>query len=68
MARPIGAFYLTAAVALSPAARSVAMALEPGKKAPSFALVNEAGEKVRLADFKGRRVVLFFFPKAGTSG
>jgi peroxiredoxin Q/BCP len=44
------------------------MALEPGKKAPAFALANEAGEKVKLSDFKGRRLVLFFFPKAGTSG
>ena len=44
------------------------MPLEPGKKAPAFALSNEAGEKVKLSDFKGRRLVLFFFPKAGTSG
>lgn len=44
------------------------MALETGKKAPAFALANEAGEKVRLSDFEGRRLVLFFFPKAGTSG
>jgi peroxiredoxin Q/BCP len=44
------------------------MALEPGKKAPSFTLVDDEEKKVRLSDFKGKRVVLFFFPKANTSG
>jgi peroxiredoxin Q/BCP len=44
------------------------MPLEEGKKAPEFALPDDAGKKVKLSDFKGRRVVLFFFPKAGTSG
>jgi peroxiredoxin Q/BCP len=44
------------------------MALEVGKKAPAFTLVDEEGQKVKLADFKGRRLVVFFFPKANTSG
>jgi thioredoxin-dependent peroxiredoxin len=44
------------------------MALEVGKKAPEFALADEAGRVVKLADFAGRRVVVFFFPKAMTSG
>jgi len=44
------------------------MALEPGKKAPDFELLDEEGEKVRLKDYKGRRVVVFFYPKAMTSG
>ena len=44
------------------------MALEVGKKAPDFALPDESGKTVRLSDFKGRRVVVFFFPKAMTSG
>jgi len=44
------------------------MALEAGKKAPEFALLDEAGEKVKLSDFRGRRVVVFFYPKAMTSG
>ncbi len=44
------------------------MALEVGKKAPQFALADEAGNRVKLSDFKGRRVVVFFFPKANTSG
>ena len=44
------------------------MALEAGKKAPDFALLDEEGEKVRLSDYKGRKVVVFFYPKAMTSG
>jgi peroxiredoxin Q/BCP len=44
------------------------MALEIGKKAPGFALSDEEGRTVKLSDFKGRRVVVFFFPKANTSG
>jgi len=44
------------------------MALEIGKKAPDFALKDENGETVKLSQFKGRRVVVFFYPKANTSG
>lgn len=44
------------------------MALEPGDAAPDFTLPDEGGKKVRLSDFRGRRVVLFFYPRAGTSG
>ncbi len=44
------------------------MALEDGKKAPAFALPDETGRTVKLSDFKGRRVVVFFFPKAMTPG
>ncbi len=44
------------------------MALEAGKKAPEFALLDEGGEKVKLSDYRGRRVVVFFYPKAMTSG
>jgi peroxiredoxin Q/BCP len=44
------------------------MALEPGRKAPDFKLAADDGATVRLSDFKGRRVVLFFYPKANTSG
>jgi len=41
---------------------------EIGKKAPAFTLLNQRGEKTRLSDFKGRKVVLFAFPKANTGG
>ncbi len=44
------------------------MAFDVGKKAPSFALPDENGNVVRLSEFEGRRVVVFFFPKAMTSG
>ena len=44
------------------------MALEVGKKAPQFALPDEAGNVVKLSDFVGKRVVVFFYPKANTSG
>ncbi len=44
------------------------MALEVGKKAPSFALRDDEGNVVKLSDFKGRRLAVFFFPKANTSG
>ncbi len=44
------------------------MALETGKKAPAFALPDEDGRTVKLSDYAGRRVVVFFYPKAMTSG
>jgi peroxiredoxin Q/BCP len=44
------------------------MALEVGKKAPDFALEDEAGNVVKLSEFKGKRVVVYFYPKAMTSG
>ena len=44
------------------------MALTEGKKAPDFELLDEEGNAVKLSDFKGRRVVVFFYPKAMTSG
>jgi peroxiredoxin Q/BCP len=44
------------------------MALEEGKKAPAFALVDENGKSVRLADFAGKNVVLYFYPKDDTPG
>ena len=44
------------------------MALEGGKKAPAFSLPDEDGNTVKLSDFKGRKLVVFFYPKANTSG
>lgn len=44
------------------------MALEEGKKAPEFSLPDEDGNTVRLSDFKGKPVVVFFYPKADTPG
>jgi peroxiredoxin Q/BCP len=44
------------------------MALEVGSKAPDFALPDEQARTVRLSDFRGKRLVVFFYSKAGTSG
>ncbi len=44
------------------------MALEVGRKAPDFALPDEEGRTVKLSDFQGKRLVVFFYPKAATSG
>jgi peroxiredoxin Q/BCP len=42
--------------------------IEPGKKAPAFALKDQAGHTHRLADYAGRPVVLYFYPKDDTPG
>jgi peroxiredoxin Q/BCP len=44
------------------------MALTEGSKAPAFTLPADNGQKVSLADFAGRKLVLFFYPKANTPG
>ncbi len=44
------------------------MALDIGKKAPAFALPDEEGRTVKLSDYAGKRLVVFFYPKANTSG
>lgn len=44
------------------------MPLEPGDKAPAFTLLDQAGENVKLGDFKGRKVMIFFYPRANTPG
>jgi len=44
------------------------MRLQAGDPAPDFRLLNQDGEEVSLADFAGRRVALFFYPKAMTPG
>lgn len=42
--------------------------LKLGDKAPLFTLKDQNGKSVSLASLKGRRVVLYFFPKADTAG
>ena len=44
------------------------MALEPGDKAPAINLLDQDGNKVKLSDFKGRPVLVYFYPKADTPG
>jgi peroxiredoxin Q/BCP len=42
--------------------------LKVGGTAPAFRLKNDAGNEVSLSDYLGKRVVLFFYPKANTPG
>lgn len=42
--------------------------LEVGQKAPQFKLKNENGDLVSLSDLKGKKVVLYFYPKDDTPG
>jgi len=42
--------------------------LKEGDKAPDIRLANDAGEPFKLSDLKGKRVVLYFYPKADTPG
>jgi len=42
--------------------------LNIGDKAPAFSLLNQDGKKVTLSDFKGRNLLLYFYPKADTPG
>jgi len=42
--------------------------LTAGLKAPAFTLQRDGGSKVSLKDFKGRNLVLYFYPKADTPG
>ncbi len=39
-----------------------------GDAAPDFELPSDTGETVRLSDFRGKRVILYFYPKDDTSG
>jgi peroxiredoxin Q/BCP len=42
--------------------------IEPGQDAPDFELPDQDGRTVRLSDFRGRPVVVYFYPKAATPG
>lgn len=42
--------------------------LKVGDPAPDFSVLNEKGETVRLGDFKGKKLVLYFYPKDDTPG
>ncbi len=44
------------------------MELEIGKKAPEFEAKDQNGQLVKLSDFKGKKVVLYFYPKDNTPG
>lgn len=42
--------------------------LKPGDKAPAFSMETERGENIALKDFKGKKLVLYFYPKDDTPG
>jgi thioredoxin-dependent peroxiredoxin len=42
--------------------------LKAGDKAPNFKAINQDGETIRLSDFSGQKVILYFYPKADTPG
>ena len=42
--------------------------VEEGKPAPDFELTSDSGEHVKLSDFRGKPVVLYFYPKDDTPG
>ena len=42
--------------------------LEAGAKAPDFTLRDKDGNEVRLSDYRGKKVVLYFYPKDNTPG
>lgn len=44
------------------------MAVDVGKKAPAFRLPGSGGKTVALADYAGKTVILYFYPKDDTPG
>ena len=42
--------------------------IEPGQQAPDFALPDQDGQTVKLSDYRGTPVVVYFYPKAATPG
>lgn len=44
------------------------MAIKEGSAAPQFTLPDAVGKKVALKDFKGKNIVVYFYPKDNTSG
>jgi thioredoxin-dependent peroxiredoxin len=58
----------TAEAGHQPAPTGGHAALSEGAKAPAFHLPRDGGDNVSLADFAGRKLVLFFYPRANTPG
>ena len=42
--------------------------LKPGDKAPEFSGIDQDGQPISLADYKGKKVILYFYPKDNTPG
>ena len=56
------------ALAVAAALQAPAVELKEGDVAPSFSLIGSDGKTHKLSDYKGRAVVLAWFPKAFTGG
>lgn len=54
--------------ASKPPVRSESTTPVVGDRAPAFSLVDQRGDTVRLSSFKGRRVLMYFYPRADTPG
>ncbi|HVR42176.1 MAG TPA: peroxiredoxin [Thermoanaerobaculia bacterium] len=65
---PFGSLIVTAAVLALAAPLSAGAFPEVGKAAPSFTLMSDEGKEASLADFRGKWVVLYFYPKDFTGG
>ena len=50
------------------AEKAIAMKVKEGDKAPDFTLKDHEGKDVKLSDFRGKKVVVYFYPKDFTSG
>jgi len=57
-------FFFTALFMLNCCAKKTKIAI--GQKAPNFSLMDATGKIYNLSDFRGKKVALYFFPKAGT--
>jgi len=44
------------------------MPLKPGDEAPAIALPDQTGSEISLSDFKGRKVLVFFYPQTSRPG
>jgi thioredoxin-dependent peroxiredoxin len=44
------------------------MPLQPGDSAPAFTAVTDTGEKIELSDLRGKKVIIYFYPKDDTPG
>jgi peroxiredoxin Q/BCP len=42
--------------------------LKKGEKVPEFTATDESGNQVKLSDFRGRKLIIFFYPRANTPG
>ena len=66
--RTVGMCWVTLAVAACAASAAQAQSLNPGDPAPPFSLPGTDGRTHNLADYRGKTVILAWFPKAFTGG